>query len=130
MPFMSSAGLRDFEATFSSAAVTVHIVKTAEPATPADVNTNTVGWVNLTAGAIATSGSDQEVVVPAVTDGSGTVTDDGATAAYYAVTSQTGAGSVTTLHAAGALSANQVVYTANGFNVGAITLTNKAATAA
>jgi len=125
MPFISSAGLRDFEATFSGAAVTVHIVKTAEPATIGNVTTNTVGNVDLTAGAIATSGSDEQVVVPAVTDGSGMVTGDGETAAYWAITDQ----SDTTLHAAGALSATQVVYTINGFNVGAITLTNKAATA-
>lgn len=85
-----------------------------EPATYANVTTNTLGndTVNTGAPGNSSSGTGRSVVVPAITAGS--VTGTG-TAGYWALTNGTD-----TLYAAGPLTATQAVTSGNTFTLDSI----------
>ena len=96
----------------------IDICQTAEPTTYTEAtSTNTVGnKTGMNTGAPQNGATDgRRVIVPAITDGSGTAT---ATAGWWALTDNT-----SELLAAGALSASQGVTSGNTFTLDAISIT-------
>lgn len=120
MPYVNDSILDNLSSIASATNRRVDICYTAEPTTYTEAtSTNTCGnKTGLTMTSIGNGATDgRKVDTPAITDGS--VTAD-QTAGWWALTD---ASSV--LHAAGALSATQVVASGNTFSLGAISITNR-----
>ena len=124
MSYISDAILDDLS---SIAGATVRIdICNADPGSNYTQATSTYTVGNATGQTMETieaGGTDgRRVQSPALTGA--TVTSDAATASHWAISNGTD-----TVHASGALASSQTVYTANGFDLGQISITNRDATA-